>query len=223
MSRTALPGIGRRLTLAAVACVTLAVSLEADTLVFRDGRRIQGTVVALREGIVEFDTPRPRGGRERQRIARAEIARIEFDDVDRLGDAFSSNGTDRATAFDEGRPLGMRERDVTVAAEIPWRDTGILLRAGQTIYFRATGRITWGPKRQDGPDGERNSPRNEGRPIPSRPGGALIGRIGEGSEYFFIGSDTGPIRVRTDGRLYLGINDDFLADNAGTFRVTVYY
>ncbi len=37
--------------------------------------------------------------------------------------------------------------------------------------------------------------------------------------------DTGPpaIRVRDGGRLYLGCNDDFLEDNSGSFRVTVYY
>jgi hypothetical protein len=29
--------------------------------------------------------------------------------------------------------------------------------------------------------------------------------------------------MRSSGRLYLGVNDDFLADNSGNFRVTVYY
>jgi hypothetical protein len=50
-----------------------------------------------------------------------------------------------------------------------------------------------------------------------------VGRIGEGNEYFFIGDDKAPIRVRGSGRLYLGINDDYLKDNSGSFRVTVYY
>jgi hypothetical protein len=30
-------------------------------------------------------------------------------------------------------------------------------------------------------------------------------------------------RVRGGGRLYLAINDDYLQDNSGSFRVTVYY
>ena len=59
--------------------------------------------------------------------------------------------------------------------------------------------------------------------MPSRPAAALIGRIGESDDYFFIGEDAGAIRPRGSGRLFLGINDDFLQDNSGAFLVTVYY
>jgi hypothetical protein len=59
--------------------------------------------------------------------------------------------------------------------------------------------------------------------MPNRPAAALIGRIGESNDYFFIGDDAGAIRVRGNGRLYLGVNDDYLRDNSGAFRVTVYY
>ena len=44
-----------------------------------------------------------------------------------------------------------------------------------------------------------------------------------GNDLFFIGDDSGPIRLRSSGRLYLGINDDVLTDNSGNFRVVVYY
>ena len=40
---------------------------------------------------------------------------------------------------------------------------------------------------------------------------------------FYIGNDNGPIRVRSSGRLFLGVNDDYLQDNSGNFRVVVYY
>ena len=40
---------------------------------------------------------------------------------------------------------------------------------------------------------------------------------------FFIGGETGAMRVRASGRLYLGINDDVLTDNSGSFRVVVAY
>lgn len=66
-----------------------------------------------------------------------------------------------------------------------------------------------------------HSPYNAGRPIPNRPAAGLIGRIG--SDVFFIGNDTGPMRMRSSGRLSLGVNDDYLQDNRGAFRVTVYY
>ena len=40
---------------------------------------------------------------------------------------------------------------------------------------------------------------------------------------FFIGADQSAIRMRSSGRLFLGVNDDFLKDNTGSFRVMVYY
>ena len=56
-----------------------------------------------------------------------------------------------------------------------------------------------------------NSPINDRRPVPARPAGALIGRIGTSpSDVFFIGGDRGSFRVRTSGRLYLGVNDHYL-------------
>ena len=217
--------IERTLALTMVALVGLAGILDADTLVLRDGRRIQGDLVAVRDGIVEFEGHRGFfGGRERLRIDRADVVRIELDserfDRDRDRDDDRDRDRDRESG---GRPSGMREREVTVNGSEPWRDTGISVRPGQTLYFEAKGRLRWGPGRQDGPGGERNSPRNDKRPMPGRPAAGLIGRIGESNDYFFIGDDTGPIRARSAGRLYLGVNDDFLQDNSGSFRVTVYY
>ena len=55
----------------------------------------------------------------------------------------------------------------------------------------------------------------------NRNAAALIGRIG--NDLFFIGDETGPMRMRSSGRLYLGVNDDVLTDNSGNFRVVVYY
>src|SRR5262249_18391343 len=124
---------------------------------------------------------------------------------------------------DRGRPSGLRERTVSVDSWVAWIDTGVDVRAGQSVYFSATGRVRWGPNRQDGPGGEHNSPRNDGRPMPSRQAAALIGRVGESNDYFFIGDETGALRMRSGGRLFLGVNDDFLKDNTGSFRVTVYY
>jgi hypothetical protein len=198
------------LTVLGVCLSSGAVVLRADTLVMRDGRRLQGELISVREGIVDFDGPRGR-----VRIDRSEIVRIELDDyvVDRPD----------VNPGPPPRPAGLRERDVTVNANTAWRDTGVSVRAGQTIYFTATGRVRWGPGRQDGPAGEKGSPRNDSRPIPSRPAAALIGRVGDSMDYFFIGADAGPIRVRESGRLFLGINDDFLPDNSGAFSVTVFY
>jgi len=194
--------------------VALTAALGADTLVLRDGRRVQGELVAVRDGVIEFDGQQGRFRRERLRVDREDVARIELDEERR---------PTREELPGQARPSGLRERDVTVNATEHWTDSGVTVRAGQTLYFEATGRVRWGPGRQDGPQGEGSSPRNESRPLPGRPAAALIGRIGNSNDYFFIGDDTGPMRARESGRLYLGVNDDFLQDNSGSFRVTVFY
>ena len=51
----------------------------------------------------------------------------------------------------------------------------------------------------------------------------MIGRVGTGDAPFLIGDDSGGLRVRGSGTLFLGVNDDYLADNTGSFRVVVYY
>ncbi len=183
--------------------------LLADTLVLRNGDRIAGRLVTVRNGTIEFEDER---GRRVIRIDQDDVRAIEFD-----------RGRFGVERLDDGaRPRGMRERELNVSARTQWTDTGVTLRAGQAVYFEANGRVRWGPGRQDGPEGENNSPRNPGRPIPSRPGAALIGRIGDDAP-FYIGADMGAVRVRGSGQLFLGINDDVFDDNSGQFRVTVYY
>ncbi len=205
-----------------ILCLLLTVVARADTLIMKDGRRVEGQLIAVRDGIIEFDGQRGLfGGRERLRIDRADVRRIELDDLDRdrPRDADPRDPGDRR----DSRPPGLRERVVSVDSWVPWSDAGVDVRSGKSVYFSATGRVRWGPNRQDTPEGEHNSPFNAHRPIPNRPAAALIGRIGDSNDYFFIGDDTGPIRVRSSGRLYLGVNDDFLKDNTGSFRVTVFY
>ena len=213
----------KRWVLVLIGCAGLTAAVQADTLILRDGRRVQGELVAVRGDEIEFDGQRGFfGGRERMRFDRRDVARIEFDDE--RGNRLDRDDDRRDDSRDTGgRPSGLRERGVNVEAATAWNDTGIDVRAGQTVYFTATGRVRWGPGRQDGPAGEHNSPRNDTRPIPTRPAAALIGRVGYSSDAFFIGDDSGPIRMRSSGRLYLGINDDYLRDNSGSFRVTVYY
>jgi hypothetical protein len=201
--------------LALAAVLAAGAVLAADTLYLRDGATLRGQLVAVRNGTVEF---RERQGNSSRtiRVDVAEVRRIDFDD-------------DAGGAYDEApggydRPTGMRERTAIVSADVPFVDTGINVRAGQTVYFVAQGQVRWGPNRKDGPEGERGSPNNPNRPIPNRPAAALIGRIGgELNGSFFLGNERGPIRMREAGRLFLGINDDVLEDNSGNFRVTIYY
>jgi hypothetical protein len=197
--------------------LALPVSLQADTLILRDGSRIQGELIGVRNGTIEFEERRAFGAGRTLRFDRDEVVRIEFEN------RYSNNNNNNSFGSG-GRPPGMREKQTIVSADVPWNDTGVDVRAGQTIYFEAQGQVRWGRDRRDGPAGERNSPNNPGRPIPNRNAAALIGKIGNTSnDYFFIGDETGPVRMRSAGRLYLGINDEVLTDNSGNFRVVVHY
>jgi PA-IL-like protein len=205
----------RRWVLRLAILAALPVGLRADTLYLRDGSRVQGELISVRNNTIEFEERRGSGSGRTLRFDRNEVVRIEFD---------RSGYNDGNSNNSGGRPSGMRERQVIVSANVDWNDAGIEVRSGQTIYVEATGQVRWGKDRRDGPEGEHNSPPNQGRPMPNRNAAALIGKIGNGSnDYFYIGDDTGPIRVRSSGRLYLGVNDDVLNDNSGNFRVVVYY
>ena len=195
--------------------VALPISLQADTLILRDGSRVQGELIAVRNGTIEFEERRNFGAGRTLRFDRDEVVRIEFETY-RNNTSGSSNNLER--------PTGMREKQVIVSADVSWNDTGIDVRPGQTVYFESQGQVRWGRDRRDGPAGERNSPPNPGRPMPNRNAAALIGKIGNDSgDLFFIGDETGAVRLRGSGRLFLGVNDDVLTDNSGNFRVVVYY
>lgn len=193
------------LMLVATTSVTLA-----DTLVLTNGRRIQGELTGVYGREIEFEE-RTGSSRRLMRVPRNDIARIEFDNT----------GSPAGQSDFGGIPRGMREREINVTARQAWTDTGIDVRAGQMLYFSASGEVRWGPNRRDGAAGERNSPRNYLRPMPGQPAAALIGRIGETDSPFIIGDQPGPFRARSSGRLFLGVNDDVLEDNTGAFRVTI--
>ncbi len=209
------------LTLAFVVATGLGVA--ADTLVMRNGDQVRGQLVGIQNGTVEFREERGFNSRN-IRVDLREVRRIDFDDE--FGNRGNRPDENRGPApgANRGPRAGMRERNVVVSANVPWVDAGIDVRDGQQVFFVAVGQVTWGKGRKDGPEGERNSPFNPGRPIPNRAGACLIGKVGDrSSDPFYIGDEQGAIRIRGNGRLFLGINDDNLRDNTGNWRVTVYY
>ena len=112
---------------------------------------------------------------------------------------------------------------ITVSTAERWTDSGIDVTAGEVVSFSVAGTVSLGDDRSIGAEGDLDAaapaPR---RPMPDRPAGALIGRIGMSpDDTFFIGAERMPFRVRTSGRLYLGLNDDDLDDDTGAFEVTI--
>jgi len=207
----------KRMPIVIAVLFATAPALVADTLVLTNGRRVQGELVGVFGRDIEFEERDGLRGRT-VRIPKREIARIEFDNNDNRDTR--GDGQDRGGRA-EANPRGLRERQVMINAREQWTDTGVDVRAGQQVFFVADGEVRWGPNRRDGAAGERNSPVNNGRPLPDRPAAALIGRIG--NDVFFIGDDAAAFRLRSGGRLFLGINDDVLTDNSGTLRVVVSY
>ena len=191
------------------------MTLKADTLVLRNGTRVQGELVG--------------GPRQRDRVRRAprlrqrphgprSIATRSFESSSiRLRTTTPTTAVVAPTrAACGGRPVGLRERQVNVASNVPWVDAGIDVRAGQTVYFEAARRSALGAAIAAMVRRARRTRRTTRTvPIPSRAAGSLIGKVGnENNDFFYIGADTGPVRMRSGGRLYLGVNDDFLQDNS---------
>ena len=203
-----------------IASAVLAFSglvASADTLVLNNGREMRGKLISVTNGMVTFQMEN--GRRQRVNLNRVDNINIGDDDT------FNNEPTDQGYVYNRDRDYqypndrNYGEQSFSVYADRVWTDTGMTIRAGETLRFVPTGVVVWGPGRRDGPAGEVNSPYNQSRPIPDRPGAALIGRIG--NETFYIGEGSTSFRARTGGRLYLGINDDYVQDNQGHFQVTV--
>jgi hypothetical protein len=110
---------------------------------------------------------------------------------------------------------------IVVRADQQWTDTGNNVARGERIKFIPSGQIRWGANADmlSGPDGS-GAVHNIGFPVPTMNVGALIGRVGNG-QAFAIGSGPQPIAMPDNGRLYLGVNDSEVRDNAGGFRVQI--
>lgn len=110
---------------------------------------------------------------------------------------------------------------VRVDSRLRWNDTGITVRAGDTIMFSAQGQIQMSDNASDiaTPAGANSGRMAPDAPILGQVAGALIAKISDYSP-IFIGNRTS-ITAPVTGRLYLSVNDDHLGDNSGEFTVTV--
>ena len=129
-------------------------------------------------------------------------------------------------------PVPRGAMSIQVPANVPWTDTGINLRAGDSVSVTATGLVaveTGGripPKAPGGfaPDCRAAASIYGGRfgifPAPQLPCWSLIGRIGGNGIIFEVGA-RGAFQARSDGRLLLGINDDSLTNNSGFWTAAV--
>lgn len=122
-----------------------------------------------------------------------------------------------------------QDRTVTVqvSATQAWISTGVTLSPGMTVQIRASGAVEASSLSDARPFYHQVPP--EGRwerhaytPAPLLPALALLGRIGTGP-VLLVGAgaqfDVGP--PYGSGELFLRINDDIVADNSGSWTVSV--
>jgi Ca2+-binding EF-hand superfamily protein len=115
--------------------------------------------------------------------------------------------------------IGTSGRTVVVESTERWVDTGLDVRAGDTISLQSSGTVTLSGNAADTARPGGAARRAPDAPVQNQPAGALIAKIGD-SAPIFVG-DRQTITATSVGRLYLGINDDHLLDNRGQFRVTL--
>lgn len=214
---------------------------QSSMLVLRTGAVVYGRFDNIVEGATVTFTNQL--GQHQAYIAR-DVARIYLDTAaaitlfnvapdpvqsDRNGD-WQSSGNPARQPTDRGYG-GNRDLDpftqagpgVRVVANRAWTDTGIAVRRGDRVSFRASGQIQFG-EFDDNVAEAGGNPRyrrdSSNLPVRLMPIGALIGRVGRGTP-FPIGSNTNAIVMPEDGRLYLGSNISTVSGNRGAFLVEI--
>ena len=161
------------------------------------------------------------GGRrafdERDANRDGRITSRELDAFERNADSLNAQDID---PFDDRGVVGTAGELIAVTATERWTDTGITVRAGDSVTFEADGTIQMSGNRSDTADPAGSGRSAPGALVRNASAGMLIARIGNGAP-FAVGARRTMSRAPATGRLYLGVNDDYLGDNDGEFRVMV--
>ena len=117
-----------------------------------------------------------------------------------------------------------KPQEFDISGSPAWTDTGIDLKAGDTVHISATGTVQFAGAKQSGPDGLARGWLDLVRVLPVNEAGrgALVGRIGasDAARPFLIGPHA-QIRAPVDGRLFLGLNAASNDQPEGSFHVTI--
>ncbi len=130
--------------------------------------------------------------------------------------AASSGGSTATT------PREIPANAITVPANVAWTQTGIPILRTRRLSFNSSGDIMLSPTASSGVNGSPAVTVAGARyPVRNAYAGVLIGKVGNNGTPFVIGDNTSPIEVRGTGTLMLGVNDDVLADNSGSYHVAI--
>ena len=157
----------------------------------------------------------------------SDVSRIYLSPVSNVA-GFPSLGT--STAGAQNQPPGDqpsqapgRARTVVVPGNVQWTNTGVNVARGQLVRFEGSGeiRLSFNGDDMARPAGALSNRMAQNAPIPTIPAGALIGRIGNGQP-FPIGNPGDAVNMPASGRLFLGVNDDHVADNSGNYVIRMW-
>jgi hypothetical protein len=145
------------------------------------------------------------------------VTRAEWRGTDQ---GFRDRDTNRDGVL-SGAEVREQAGEVIVRAAERWTATGFSVREGDVVRIESTGTVQLSADAADisSPGGAGSGRRAPSAPMPDRPAGGLIARIGNGPS-IFVGADP-TLRANASGQLYLGVNDDHLADNRGEFHVRI--
>ncbi len=119
---------------------------------------------------------------------------------------------------------GKKIKELDISGEQKWVDTGLDVKAGETMKFAATGAMHYPGSRDFGPEGTPRGWRDLLRALPLNENnrGTLIGRIGNdsASRPFSIGAGR-ESHAPVAGRLFLGLNQGDNDRAEGSFHVRV--
>ena len=153
-----------------------------------------------------------------------EVSRIYFGSVNNVpGFPTQSAGEDSNAGQRSGSGAPINARTVVVPSNVQWTNTGFNVNRGQNLRFEPSGEIRLSMNGEDigRPAGAMSARKAEKATIPTIPVGALIGRVGNGQP-FPIGDTTTVFDMPDSGRLFLGVNDDHVADNSGNYVVKIW-
>ncbi len=186
------------------------IGKDPDAPLIRVGRQLE--FVADRDGMLYFTVnhgeTRNSGGAFRVHVS-----------VNRASGGAAISGRAGRTEFNQ--------KVLTVPGNQAWVDTGIDLESAASLEIVAEGQIFIDRQRSTGPEGDRDAiASTAGYPLRNTGIGALLWKIryttGRDSRIFYAGARQQVKTGATEaGRLYLGINDNNLRDNSGSYRVTV--
>ena len=181
-------------------------------VVLRNGQTIEGQLYDISGTMpLKLTIKTPTGDRE---LSSNEVARIVLARP-ATASAVPTTGTQTAST------VGPNGGTITVPANQQRVATGLTVRKGDMLTITATGNVQLSADSSDvaNPSGSTKARYAQNAPLPTTLAGALIGKIGNGKP-FGIGSNN-TFAAPDTGQLFVGVNDDAVGDNQGSFQVTI--